>query len=205
MDSTFPWLPLMVDYHVNLATSPFCVSSPSHRIYLENVPLFCSIWAKVTDLMQLGEDGGLMSPAATCGCPFCLLKKEYWGCVDSKLESAPKIRTRMYSLLLSEITNTAELIDQIIKERQEYIIELEAKKQKPLTDDQKQRLIAASGVYTKDVTTKFGTSFLAASAMPAFHLEHEGITLSCVNFLVFDTLTSGFGMSVPRVRLPFVL
>lgn len=60
------------------------------------------------------------------------------------------------------------------------------------------KLISASGVYQKVVFSNFGPSLLEVSSIPAFHTEHEGITIYAANFLD-GVLASGFGRSLASV------
>jgi len=121
-----------------------------------NVPVFAGIFIKVSDLMQIADDMGCMNPSATCGCTFCLLESQHWGAVDSKLNFKPKIKT-------------VDLINQIVDDREPYLARQQQKNPKsPITDDQKHSVIAKSGVYSKDVATKFGSSLLEASVLPSF-------------------------------------
>ncbi len=86
-----------------------------------------------------------------------------------------------------------DLINQIVDDREPYLARQQQKNPKsPITDDQKHSVIAKSGVYSKDVATKFGSSLLEASVLPSFHVEHEGITKETLHFLI-DSLSVDFG------------
>lgn len=95
---------------------------------------------KISDLMQLGEDVGLMNPAATFGCPFCLEPKGNWGLPDNEQEP-PKFRTSLFPST-SPPSNSLEaaLIERIVSERGTYQELLGSKtKSGDITDDQKQK------------------------------------------------------------------